>query len=315
MTSWRGPDKTLLFSRNDPQDPRLGEMVLTEWPPGSRPGVEIFGWPDDEGIRLNGGRSGAAEAPDRIRRFLYRMTPSVTETTLPRLVDRGNLWPEAPLAERHAQGREAVSGAFTRGHSVLTFGGGHDYGFPDAAAFVQSQLALGLRPLVVNFDAHLDVRPTDTSFHSGTPFRRLLQEFGGRFDFLEIGLQPQCNSRAHRDWALAQGAELWMAEDIATTDRMDEALSAWLQPRRDRPLWVSLDIDAITSRSAPGCSQSWDRGLESAVVFHALERFNQLTEWKGLGIYEVSPPLDTDDRTSKLAAQFAHDFLTRRSRA
>lgn len=314
MTSWRGPDKTLLFSRNDPQDPRLGELALTEWPQHSKPGVEIFGWPDDEGIRLNGGRPGAAEAPDRIRRFLYRMTPAVDETANPRFVDRGNLHSDAPLAERHAQARQAVVGAFSRGHAALTFGGGHDYGFPDAAAFLQSHLSTGRRPLVVNFDAHLDVRPADQSFHSGTPFRRLLQEFAGRFDFLEIGLQSQCNSRAHRDWALAQGAELWMADDVTTPALMSAALDRWLENRHGHPLWISLDIDALTSRSAPGCSQSWDTGLETSLVFQALARFDETAVWRGLGIYEVSPALDVDDRTSKLAALFAHDFLTRRSR-
>lgn len=314
MTSWRGPDKTLLFSRNDPEDPRLGELVLDQWPADARAGTEIFGWADDEGIRLNGGRPGAAEAPDRIRRFLYRMTPSVSEKALPRFVDRGNLTGGADLAEKHRLAREAVVSAFARGHSALTFGGGHDYGFPDAAAFLQSHVSAGRRPLVVNFDAHLDVRPADKSFHSGTPFRRLLEEFGGRFDFLEIGLQPQCNSRAHRDWALAQGAELWMADDVGTAERMEAALSAWLANRQGLPLWVSLDIDALTSRSAPGCSQSWDTGLESSLVFQALRRFDEATAWRGLGIYEVSPPLDDDDRTSKLAALFAHDFLTRRSR-
>ena len=40
---------------------------------------------------------------------------------------------------------------------------------------------------------------------------------------------------------------------------------------------------------------------------------DSMLSWRGLGVYEVSPALDTDDRTSKLAALYAYDFLVRRA--
>src|SRR4051812_24066268 len=59
-------------------DPRLGEMV--EFWQGDlaalRPGRAVLvGFPQDEGVRRNHGRPGAAEAPQEIRRWLYRLTP------------------------------------------------------------------------------------------------------------------------------------------------------------------------------------------------------------------------------------------------
>ena len=39
----------------------------------------ILGYPDDEGIKLNGGRTGAALAPTAIRQFLYKMTPGLVQ--------------------------------------------------------------------------------------------------------------------------------------------------------------------------------------------------------------------------------------------
>lgn len=310
MTITRAPDPALFFSRQDPQDPRLGELARF---PIEDSSVELVGWPDDEGIRLNGGRPGAADAPDRIRKYLYKMTPPLTGSASPRIHDRGNLPTDGALADRHLRAREIALDIHRRGHAALSFGGGHDYGFPDAAAFLDRYLTPNTRPLVVNFDAHLDVRPADKGFHSGTPFRRLLEEFGNRFDFLEIGLQPQCNSRAHFAWAREQGAELWMIDEVRSAEAMQSRLLTWLSSRAGRPLFVSLDIDAISSVSAPGCSQSWDRGLASDRVFEALSLFDRKADWRGLGIYEVSPALDTDDRTSKLAALFAWDFIARRS--
>src|SRR5438309_3423471 len=61
-----------------PDDPRLGE--ITEfWQGGDvalAPGrAVLIGFPQDQGVRRNGGRIGAAEAPKEIRRWLYRLTP------------------------------------------------------------------------------------------------------------------------------------------------------------------------------------------------------------------------------------------------
>ncbi|MBX2986329.1 MAG: formimidoylglutamase [Bdellovibrionaceae bacterium] len=315
MAHFQAVDPNLLFSRQDPADPRWGERVLTARPAHSGSLVQLFGWPDDEGIRLNGGRPGAAQAPDRIRRFLYRMTPAVdVDTAPPALWDRGNLLTApADLAERHRRAREAAHEAHARGDRTLSFGGGHDYGFPDSAAFLQAYAREGRRPVVVNFDAHLDVRPADHGFHSGTPFRRLIEEFHGRFDFLEIGLQPQCNSREHWAWARSRGAELWGSFETPDSAGLLTRLDSWAAARRGQELFISLDIDALNSEAAPGCSQSWAWGLSPVSVTQALRRLYQLFDVRGLGLYEVSPPLDQDDRTSKLAALFAHDFLSRGS--
>ena len=46
------PDSNLFFSREDANDPRLGDLVKKS----GEEGVAILGYPDDEGIKLNGGR-------------------------------------------------------------------------------------------------------------------------------------------------------------------------------------------------------------------------------------------------------------------
>lgn len=303
-------DATLFFSRQDPDDPRLGELVSKN-PLSSENAIHLFGWPDEEGIAINGGRSGAAMGPDRIRKFLYKMTPAVDQPRISSFCDRGNLSVGSPLLERHASARALTFAVHQQGGRVLSFGGGHDYGFPDAASFLEWHLQKNLRPLVLNFDAHLDVRPMKDQPHSGTPFRRLLDEFQNRFDFLEIGLQPQCNSRFHWDWARAKGAELWMADEVRTPLQMTNRLASWSSNRKGQPLWVSLDIDVVTSDSAPGCSQSWASGLSVETMTAALCFLWKQFDVRGLGIYEVSPALDHDDRTAKLAALWAHDFLHR----
>ena len=310
--------KDLFFSRNDKNDPRLGEIAIhsmefAQQPPNSRT-IGVIGYPDDEGIRLNGGRVGAHEGPDRIRKYLYRMTPAanspVRDTT--RIVDLGNLNAEAmDLEARHKAAEGRVRNVFAMGGKVLTFGGGHDYGYPDAAAFAAACEEKGVRPLVINFDAHLDVRPTDRGLTSGTPYFRLLEAFP-ETDFVEIGVQAQCNSKVHLDWAKSKGARILTYEDWMTsgeslvvhvTKKLEDLLL------RPRPLFISIDIDGFSSAYAMGCSQSWATGFEPNEFLRLYQVLIARMDIWGVGIYEVSPPLDEEDRTSKLAALLAHRFI------
>jgi formiminoglutamase len=153
----------------------------------------------------------------------------------------------------------------------------------------------------------LDVRPLKQEAHSGTPFFQLLSEFP-QLDFIEIGIQPQCNARAHLDWSKDRGAK------IITIDELRDAKFAtqWnelLKSYQGRPCLLSVDIDAFSSTVAPGCSQSWAWGLtpnEYMQLFAPIAQFLHLTQ---MGIYEVSPALDQDSQTSKLAALIAHRWL------
>jgi formiminoglutamase len=313
-SNWTLPDSSLFFSKKDPSDGRLGDCVQSvavgsepqDFPPAD---LLLWGYPDDEGIKLNGGRIGAAEAPRAIRTVFYKMTPHVLSLKKPALLDAGDISSQISLKDRHDQGAVRAKQATDQNLAWVSFGGGHDYGYADGAGFLRSQIARGLRPVVLNFDAHLDVRPSEKNLNSGTPFYRLLTEFSGQFDLIEVGLQPHCNSRAHWDWALQQGAHLVSLSDIQKVG-LPAALEKVLKVFYGRPIWVSLDIDAITSNEAPGCSQSWTTGLRTDDVMASLELFKKNFIWKSFSIYEVSPPLDSDLRTVKLAALFLHRYLS-----
>lgn len=300
----------LFFSKNDPQDIRIGELATSAdhntVPPNS---FSLIGYPDDEGIQLNGGRVGSAKAPDVVREYLYKMTPNSNK--LP-LFDIGNLSHETmTLPERHQLAQSVAYELQKKLIRTISIGGGHDYGYSDASAFVKAHMNSGLKPVVLNFDAHLDVRPTTKGFNSGTPFYRLLEEFSGQFEFAEIGIQPQCNSRHHIDWALSHKAQIFDLPQILNAGGLVRLLkhSFFSNLKPETPVFISFDIDGLKSSEAPGCSQSWTTGLnlEDYLIF-----FNQLrkkSNIRGLGIYEVSPPLDIQNLTSKAAALLAYHFL------
>ena len=326
-------DSRLFFSRGDTEDPRLGDMARALPPPSSKDGfaatleeavalgdkgtrhVVLAGYPDDEGIRINGGRPGAAHAPSEVRRSLYKMTPPLFARRPGKLAlwDAGDLrTASGELSIRHESIRTLASVALNAGAQWVGIGGGHDYGYADAAAFGDWCKASGAgRPLVINFDAHLDVRPTTRGLSSGTPFFRMFEKLG-EVDFAEIGIQAHCNSRSHLEWVRARGARVLTQEELEASGEpmvtaVTRVLGDWLL--RPRPVFLSIDIDGFSSAVAPGCSQSWATGFMPEAFFPCLDMLSARLDVKSLGIYEVSPPLDHDMRTAKLAAQIIHRVI------
>ncbi len=326
--AWRATAASLLFTKNDPLDVRLGDLgkllptlnsieevqaTLEELQTADRR-VILLGYPDDEGISMNGGRPGAKDAPDRIRHFFYRMTPPAFLDSISSFstFDLGNLEIDTKtIAERHELARASAFAAQKANLLTLSFGGGHDYGYPDAAAYCEAATARGERPLVINFDAHLDVRPLDRGFTSGTPFFRLLEKFP-QIDFVELGLQSQCNSRNHVEWLKSRGGfisfeEQRRAHGFTLTETLSELLGDRILSQRSA--FLSVDIDGFSSAVAPGASQSWPTGFDAADFFSCLSWCLGRFDVRGVGIYEVAPKLDIDDRTSRLAALIAHRFV------
>lgn len=275
----------------------------------------LSGFPDDEGIKNNGGRPGAALAPNRIREFLYKMTPpAFSQASLINLHDIGNLKTNSDLATRHEQAVSILTNALLQHKNLISFGGGHDYGYVDGKSFLNYCSANNQNPIVVNFDAHLDVRPMDKGITSGTPFFRLLSE--QKFDFFEIGLQEQCNSKSHLQWLTEHGGKYLPLTDLYSEDdhsqsfnfkSFENLFAKITNPKR--PCYISVDIDAFSNAYAMGCSQSFATGFEPLGFFKMFNYLLQNFDVKVLGIYEVSPPLDFDNHTSKLASLIAYKYI------
>ena len=305
--------ENLFFKSQKVNDQRLGERVKTLAPneienwSAKNEHFLIAGYPDDEGIKNNSGRLGAHLAPAKIREFFYKMTPAYEMNF--ELYDLGDLDPnQGELRERHEKVIEMATKAYQRDFRWIALGGGHDYAYADVAAFISS---CEDRPLIINFDAHLDVRSTEKGINSGTPFYRILEEFK-EIDFIQIGIQAQCNSLEHRKYCQERNVQIINYDDLRLSG---ESLSNFCIKRlshlfsKRRKCFFSVDIDGFSNAYAPGCSQSFSTGLHPDEFFQLTSILNRRLDVRGLGIYECSPPLDLDDRTSKLAALILHKFV------
>lgn len=293
--------------------------------------LSLFSYPDDEGIQINDGRLGAHLAPKVITQLLKKSKTNFWPSNIS-LKDKGLLnIKDLSLKEKHESAMAKASDIVKDYDYNIFLGGGHDYAYPDGMAFLNycknKESKKGKeknlqnlknftnfqkeKPLILNIDAHLDVRPTSNGFNSGTPFYRLLSERKDEFEFWEIGIQKQCNTKEHWQWCLAQKGNIISNDDLLLNSPcwskyvMDQLK---LDSTKKRPMYLSIDIDAFSSSYAMGCSQSWPLGIIPHEFFLFLNALMQKSFIKCVGIYEVSPPLDQDNQTSKLALQIMHHF-------
>ena len=266
----------------------------------------LLGYPDDRGVDRNGGRLGAADAPDLIRSFLYNMTPDPTKNAPDFLIwDLGNLksW-SLSLLDAHAAARKALQEIRQTRARVITLGGGHDWAFPDFADF---------KGRLINVDAHLDMRPLtkdpDASSHSGTPFRKILTHKGEGTPLCVLGLQKHCNARHHLEFARGARASLIFAEELPTNleAQWDLIRDKFNLTGNKESVGFSLDMDAFAQSVAPGVSAPQSFGVDPCIVRRLIE--NLASQMRHFGIYELNPQFDRDNETSRLAAKLIHSWI------
>jgi formiminoglutamase len=293
----------------NPEDPRVVTKLVNA---PEKADYVLSGYPDEEGIKLNGGRMGASLAPHEVRKAFYKMTIGCLPPST--IYDAGNVSTELDLADRHKVALLQNEKFYRQGKFVMSIGGGHDYGYPDAQAFLNAHQDSKLKPVVINFDAHLDVRPTEQGLTSGTPFYRMLTANPKSCHFFEVGIQSQCNSKSHLEWCESQGGHIIMLDDIEKKNLFSVAKKTFARFKKN-PCFISVDIDAFSSAYAPGCSQSWPVGLKPEDFLKTFDFLFQQFDIKGIGIYEVSPPLDVQPLTSRLAALILYRCLQNRKGA
>lgn len=258
-------------------------------------GLGLLGLADDEGVRLNGGRVGAARGPEAFRAALagYGAADSVAleDFRIP-VVDLGDIVPGDSLADTHTRITETVAAMLDAGLMPIGIGGGHDMTFPEVRAVIDHLTGPHGQTLDgVYFDAHLDVREDEGS---GMPFRRLI-EHGGIGKLALFGFDPLSNTPAHLDWFKAHGGEL-----------ADWPPTQW---PRAQAQFVSICLDVIDMAQAPGVSAPHPIGWPAQTIADYAEAAGRMPSVCCFDIMELSPPNDEQGRTARLAAHLFMRFL------
>jgi formiminoglutamase len=267
----------------------------------------LVGFPQDEGVRRNQGRPGAAQAPHEIRQCLYRLTPWDAENNIDLTdyhpLDMGNVRIAGTLEESQAALGEVVSGILSQGAVPVIVGGGHETAYGHYLGYVAGSRSVG----IINIDAHLDVRPCLSGGlgHSGSSFRQALEHpthpLAGK-RYICLGAQPHTVSPAHWQYARERGATVkWCLELKNSLEQqflwaIDQLASSGCQ------VYVSLDADVIQLADVPGVSAPNPVGLTGAAVVSLARQAGQSPWVSSFDLVEISPPCDINGQSSRWAA-------------
>jgi formiminoglutamase len=308
LTSRPNPDT--FFARYYSNDPRLGEIFCHDPNDYAAADIVLLGCPQDEGVRRNRGRDGAAGAPDAIREQFYRLTPFNIKK---KLFDLGDVLIGGSLEETHDTHTAVVKQVLHDGKRLIVLGGGNDIAYADGRAMAE---VFGPEKWIgINVDSHLDVRVAEQR-NSGTPYRQLLEE-GHLLPkyFYEVAYQTHLASPVYYKYLRDLGVNRISLEILRSRDQADMELKENIRHRfigqsSSLNTFFGFDIDAVRFSDAPGSSTPSPLGLRAGEFITLVKYAASLANTKMIEFSEVNPKFDIDNTTVKLVAVAMHRFIS-----
>jgi formimidoylglutamase len=271
----------------------------------------IIGFPDEIGIQNVNGRLGAKAGPAAFYEIFNKMnglTPLKNKQSGFDMVEMtGNLEKNYHLSAEAVKKRVSKS-------LIVGIGGGHDYAYPWISAIVEARsLKNKKRPKIgcINLDAHFDLRAYQPLMTSGSPFRRLIDEkwIDGK-NLIEFGIQEHCNVPVLWDYARKQKVKTVAMTRLRNGKAVSEFRKALQSLKKTcDEVVISLDLDSISLAFCPGVSAPQGEGFTASEVYQMLEIAGADKKVTSLGVFELSPPLDHQNQTARVAAQSVWHFL------
>jgi formiminoglutamase len=265
--------------------------------------IALLGYAVDAGVISNGGRSGAKDGPDSIRKMLGPLANHVNETTL--VYDYGNIVVEDDdIDAAQLLMRDTIFTCLQENHLPVILGGGHDAAYPHYLGIQKHIETTGQTVGIINFDAHFDLRPlTDGKGHSGSPFLQIANQFSNSFNYLVLGIQKASNPKTLFKTASSLNCNFLEIEqfNIAHWDLVKNSITNFIGSV-DK-VYVSIDLDGFSSAYAPGVSAPSPLGFTPEIVWKALEEIIQSNKLLSVDIVELNPAYDQDNATARLGAR------------
>lgn len=224
----------------------------------------------------------------------------------------------ATLEEAHVSLEALTLAALRAGHIPFCIGGDNSQSYCHASAWLAHRADTtgytssdGMGGLVVNLDAHLDVRPylEGGLRHSGSPFYALLEDARFQGKLVEFAAQGAQCSAAHVKYVVDKGGEVkWLGGLRRSGGSAADDFVQVLGPVSNQSIFVSFDLDSIAGRDMPGVSCPSPVGLSSE---EAIQIGLEAGKHPGVNLMDMSE-LNVGveaDRSPRLAVMIIYHFL------
>ncbi|WP_206812483.1 agmatinase [Paradesulfitobacterium ferrireducens] len=181
------------------------------------------------------------------------------------------------------------------GKFPIFLGGEHLVSYPLIKPFAEKYPEL----CVVHFDAHADLREDylgEINSHA-TVMRKVAEMLKPKHVY-QFGIR----SGTREEFLYAKEHTHLVIEDVL------EPLQRVLPELKGKPVYVSLDIDVVDPAFAPGTGTQEAGGASSREILKAVHALSEL-KVVGFDLVEVSPALDSSERTALLAAKLVREVI------
>lgn len=256
----------------------------------------IIGYACDEGVRRNQGRVGAKDGPDEVRDRLSKL--SWHHDAL--VYDFGNVLCKDDHLEASQLALATVVATILEYQSFpIVIGGGHDIAwghFQGLKKHLGNETSIG----IINFDAHLDLRPVVKAGNSGTPFNQILNEFPDS-KYFAIGIQKRSNNKGLYQIAADHDVSIVHLPECSMDgiEKIKHRLNSFIDSV-DK-IYVSIDLDGFAASYAPGVSAPSPLGLRPEFVMLLLSHIFNSQKVFSCDMAELNPTYDRDHLTARLA--------------
>lgn len=283
-------------------------MRLPHITDASRLDVALIGVPFDGGTSY---RPGPRFGPRNIRVQSAMIRPynpvlDVSPFERLRVADYGDLSVN-PLSIEDTYRRitEGLKPVLDAGTIPICVGGDHSILLPILRAIHAKHGPVAL----VQLDAHNDTwdQYWGSKYSHGTPVRRAIEEgLLAEPLILQVGLRGQVYGAEDMDFGREHKFSVITAEEYH--ERGVALVRSKLKAFHGRKTYFSLDIDVVDPAFAPGTGTPQVGGLSSAQILDLVRALRGLN-LVGCDLVEVSPPYDSAELTSLLAANLLFEQL------
>lgn len=269
------------------------------------PGIALLGFASDEGVRRNHGRVGAAEGPAALRKMLSNL-PALDDTPL---YDAGTVaCADGDLEAAQQRYAQTMATLLDAGHFAVGLGGGHEIAFATWQGLALHLREKRPRVAIVNIDAHFDLRK-QAQASSGTPFLQAIEHahsMGLPLTYLVYGISRAANTRVLFDTADALGVHYVCDDALGVLDLPARIAELQAKLAEVDLVYLTIDIDGLPHAMAPGVSAPAARGVPMDIVEPLLDAVAATGKLAVMDVAELSPPLDRDNVTARVAARLIH---------
>ncbi|MFV0578622.1 MAG: formimidoylglutamase [Fusobacterium ulcerans] len=278
-------------------DLRLWQVVQEIKEAQEAGGVCFVGYDTDDGVVRNLGRKGAESGSNAIRKAIQ----SFPQLKRLKVYDYRNLEKKS-VEEAQKEYSEKISDVLKKGIFPIGLGGGHDiaYGSYLGIRKAHPDKKIG----IINFDAHLDMRPYDKGRTSGTSFKEIMDN-DKNTQYAIVGFQKMGNTE--RLIKTAEAFNVLILEEECSEESIIKSLEEFI--KKVDIVYITFCMDVFDASTAPGVSAPVVMGLEPKKGKRLLRFLMETEKVVCVDFAEVNPVYDIDNMTAKLAGCLIYEVM------